>query len=89
MEYADAILAPHIKHREGFEFVAVSAMNDAIQDGIVLLEMSFDIRLAEFYPNGVTELCTFIEALVERVSGAGGSASGAWDFHVDVLTIQS
>ena len=66
MAYADAVLASHIKHREGFEFVAVSAMNDAIQDGAVMLEMSFDIRLAEFYPNGLTELCTFIEALVER-----------------------
>ncbi len=66
MEYADAVLAPHIKHREGFEFVAVSAMDDAIQDGVVMLEMSFDIRLAEFYPNGVTELCAFVEALVER-----------------------
>ena len=66
MEYADAVLAPHIKHREGFEFVGVSAMKDAIQDGVVMLEMSFDIRLAEFYPDGLTELCTFIEALVER-----------------------
>ena len=66
MEYADAVLAPHIKHREGFEFVAVSAMSDAIQDGVVMLEMSFDIRLAEFYPNGLTELRAFIEALVEQ-----------------------
>ena len=66
MAYADAVLAPHIKHREGFEFVAVAAMDDAVQDGVVLLEMSFDIRLAEFYPNGITELCAFIEALVER-----------------------
>lgn len=66
MEYADAVLAPHIKHREGFEFVAASAMDDAIQDGVVMLEMSFDIRLAEFYPNGLTEFCAFIEALVER-----------------------
>ena len=66
MAYADAVLAPHIKHREGFEFVAVSAMNDAVQDGVVMLEMSFDIRLAEFYPNGLRELCTFVEALVER-----------------------
>lgn len=66
MAYADAVLAPHIKHREGFEFVAVSAMDDAIQDGVVMLEMSFDIRLAEFYPNGITELCAFIEGLVER-----------------------
>ena len=66
MEYADAALAPHIKHWEGFEFVAASAMDDAIQDGVVMLEMSFDIRLAEFYPNGIMELCAFIEVLVER-----------------------
>ncbi len=66
MEYADAVLASHIKHREGFEFVSVSAMNDAIEDGVVMLEMSFDIRLAEFYPNGLTELRTFVETLVER-----------------------
>ena len=66
MAYADAVLAPHIKHREGFEFVAVSAMDDAVRDGVVMLEMSFDIRLAEFYPNGIKELCAFIEALVER-----------------------
>ena len=66
MAYADAVLAPHIKHREGFEFVAVAAMDDAIQDGVVLLEMSFDIRLAEFYPNGLVGLWAFIERLVER-----------------------
>ena len=66
MAYADAILAPHIKHREGFEFVAVSAMDDAVQDGVVLLEMSFDIRLAEFYPDGLAGLWAFIEKLVER-----------------------
>ena len=66
MEYADAVLAPHIKHREGFEFVAVAAMDNAVQDGVVMLEMSFDIRLAEFYPHGIKELCAFIEALVKR-----------------------
>ena len=66
MTYADAILAPHIKHRQGFEFVAVSAMDDAVQDGVVLLEMSFDIRLAEFYPDGLAGLWAFIEKLVER-----------------------
>ena len=69
MEYADAVLASPIKHREGFEFVGVSAMNDAIEDGVVMLEMSFDIRLADFYPDGVTGLCAFIETLVERYRG--------------------
>ena len=69
MEYADAVLASPIKHREGFEFVGVSAMNDAIEDGVVMLEMSFDIRLADFYPDGVTGLCAFIETLVARYRG--------------------
>ena len=45
MAYADAVLTSPIKHREGFEFVGVSAMDDAVQDGVVMLEMSFDIRL--------------------------------------------
>ena len=66
MEYADAVLAPHIKHRRGFEFVAGLAMDDAVQDGVVILEMSFDIRLTEFYSNGLVELWAFIERLVER-----------------------
>ena len=66
MAYADAVLAAPIKHREGFEFVGVSAMDDAVRDGVVMLEMSFDIRLAEFYPDGVAGLCAFIETLVER-----------------------
>lgn len=64
--YIDEALAPHLEHRQGFEFVAVSAMNDAVQDGVVILEMSFDIRLVKFYPDGLTELRAFIEALVER-----------------------
>ena len=66
MEYIDAVLAPHLDHREGFEFIAASALNDAVQDGVVILEMSFDIRLLKFYPGGLTELRSFIEALVEQ-----------------------
>ena len=66
MEYIDAALDPHLNHRQGFEFIAVSAMNDAVQDGVVILEMSFDIRLVKFYPDGLAELRSFIEMLVER-----------------------
>lgn len=66
MEYIDTVLAPHLDHRQGFEFIAASALNDAVQDGVVMLEMSFDIRLLKFYADGLTELRTFIEALVER-----------------------
>lgn len=69
MAYADAVLTAPIKHRQGFEFVGMSAMDDAVRDGVVMLEMSFDIRLAEFYPDGVAGLCAFIETLVERYWG--------------------
>ena len=64
--YIDEVLAPYLDHREGFEFIAASALNDAVQDGVVILEMSFDIRLLKFYSGGLTELRSFIEALVER-----------------------
>ena len=66
MEYIDTVLAPHLEHRQGFEFIAASAIEDAVQDGVVLLEMSFDIRLLKFYPGGLTELRSFIEMLVEQ-----------------------
>ena len=66
MEYIDTVLAPYLDHRKGFEFIAASAIDDAIQDGVVILEMSFDIRLLKFYPDGLTELRSFIEALVEQ-----------------------
>ena len=65
-EYIDETLAPHLDHRQGFEFIAASALNDAIQDGVVILEMSFDIRLVKFYPRGLIELRLSIEMLVER-----------------------
>ena len=64
--YIDETLAPHFEHRQGFEFIAGSAMDDAVQDGVVILEMSFDIRLVKFYPEGLTELRSSIDALVER-----------------------
>ena len=67
--YIDEVLAPHLEHRQGFERVAVSAMDDAVQDGVVVLEMSFDIRLVKFYPDGLTELPSFLDGLVERYRG--------------------
>ncbi len=66
MEYIDTVLAPHLEHRQGFEFIAASAIDDAVQDGVGILEMSFDIRLVKFYPGGLTEVRAFIEALVDR-----------------------
>ena len=45
----------------------MAAMDDAVQDGVVMLEMSFDIRLAEFLSQWINgNFAGFIEALVER-----------------------
>ncbi len=65
MEYMNVVLAPHLEHRKGYEFVAVSAIEDAVQDGVVHLEMSFDIRLVKFYQDGLKGLHTFIDSLVK------------------------
>ena len=64
--YIDDALAPHLEHRQGFEFVVVSAMGDAVQDGVVMLEMSFDIRLVKFYSDGLAELRAFIAGIVNQ-----------------------
>ena len=65
LAYAGEFLHPHIRCRNGFEFAATSAVRDAIRDGVVIFEMSFDIRTAEFYSDGLTGLCVFIENLVD------------------------
>ena len=66
MEYVITVLAPLQKSLEGFEFVSSSGVNDAIQDGVVELEMSFDIMMTRFYPNGLAGVKTYIEDLVKR-----------------------
>ena len=65
MAYVINVLAPLQKSREGFEFVSTSGVKDAIEDGVVHLEMSFDIMMTRFYPDGLTEVKMFIEALVD------------------------
>lgn len=66
LTYVGTALLPHIRNQNGFEFIADSAVNDAILDGVVVLEMSFDIRIAEYYPNGLDAFYAYIQALVEK-----------------------
>ncbi len=66
LTYVGNTLIPHIRSQEGFEFVADSALNDAIQDGVVTLEISFDIRIAEFYHDGLQSLYAYIKNLAEK-----------------------
>ena len=65
-EYIGAVLSHHIITPESFKFVASSGVRDAIQDGVVMLEMSFDIRMAEYYPDELVEVRVFLEALAEQ-----------------------
>lgn len=64
--YAADVLDPHLRSRETVEYVAESAVRDAIGDGVVALEMSFDIRRAAFYVDGLAGVERYIRALVER-----------------------
>ena len=66
MAYVNEILSHHIITPESFKFVAFSGVRDAIQDGVVVLEMSFDIRMAEYYPDALVGVRVFLEALVEQ-----------------------
>ena len=66
MAYVNEILSHHIITAESFKFVASSGVRDAIQDGVVVLEMSFDIRMAEYYPDALVGVRVFLEALAEQ-----------------------
>ena len=66
MEYINEVLSHHIITPESFKFVASSGVRDAIQDGVVMLEMSFDIRMAEYYPDELVGVWVFFEALAEQ-----------------------
>lgn len=68
LRYVGDVLIPHIRNKEGYEFVADSALNDAIFDGVVILEISFDIRIAEFYSDGLQPFYTYIKNLVDKYS---------------------
>ena len=66
MAYVNTVLSDHIISSDSFKFVASSGIRDAIQDGVVMLEMSFDIRMAEYYPDELIGVQVFLEALVEQ-----------------------
>ena len=57
---------PHLGTREIIEFVVESAVRDAIGDGVVVLEMSFDIRRTAFYADGLAGVRRHLKALAAR-----------------------
>jgi len=67
--YLHDILYPHILNRDGFEFTAESAIDDAVHDGVAILEMSLDVRFIEMYADGLRGFLDFVGRLVARSPG--------------------
>ncbi|MCY4409304.1 MAG: hypothetical protein OXC27_02480 [Caldilineaceae bacterium] len=64
--YAMDVLDPHLRNRETIEFVVDAAVRDAIEDGVVVLEMSIDVRRAAYYTDGLAGVVRHIGALAAR-----------------------
>ena len=65
-DYACRALAPHISSRAAFEFTSEAAMDDARGDGVRYMEMSFDIRTADHFEDGVSGFVSAIGNLKMR-----------------------
>jgi adenosine deaminase len=62
--YTRTFLYPYINSREGFEFTSRSALRDAIEDGVTVLEMSIDVRFISFFGSSSDSFFVFINDLV-------------------------
>jgi len=65
-DYAEQILYPYIYSREGFEFTADSALQDAIEDGVVVLEISLDSKFINMFPIGEIGFISFLSRLKRK-----------------------
>jgi adenosine deaminase len=65
ISYTRASLYPYIDSRVGFEFTSRSAIRDAIEDGVTILEMSIDVRFISFFGTSPDPFFIFIHDLVE------------------------
>ena len=61
--YTKQVLYPYIRSCEGFEFTAESAILDAIDDGVVILDISFSVNFASFYPDKERGFMSFLKSL--------------------------
>ena len=65
IRYAHDVLYPHTDTLPGFQFTARSAIQDAIADGVIILEMSLDVRFISLFEKGLDDYLGFIADLVE------------------------
>jgi adenosine deaminase len=66
IKYAHEILYPHTNTLSGFQFTAHSAIQDAIADGVTILEMSLDVRFISLFEIGLDSFFSFVADLVKR-----------------------
>ena len=65
-EFLRAAIDPHVGTVEGAELAAGVAIADAVDDGVSVFEMSFDIWPAPLYPDGLPGFLRFVRSLVEQ-----------------------
>lgn len=65
-EYLRQAIDPHVGNIQGAELAAAVAVADAIDDGVSVFEMSFDIWPAPHYPDGLDGYVRFLRSLVEK-----------------------
>ena len=65
-EFVMSAVNPDFNTREGAELVATAAVADAIDDGVSILEMSFDVLTAPHYPDGLHGFLGCLRSLVEQ-----------------------
>jgi adenosine deaminase len=63
--FAHQELYPHTDTLAGFRFTAQSALQDAREDGVTVLEMSLDVRFISLFQNDPDDFFAFIADLVD------------------------
>ena len=66
IRYSNEVLYPHTVSFAGFQFTAESAIQDAIEDGVIRLEMSMDVRFMTVFEPSSDVYFTFVSKLVNR-----------------------
>jgi len=65
IKYAHEVLYPDTDTLGGFQFTAQSAIQDAIRDSVIILEMSLDMRFISLFEKGIDDFFRFVSGLVE------------------------
>ena len=66
LDYAAIAVDPYLNNRKAFEFTARAALDHACSNGIVHLEVSFDIRAMLHFRDGLQGLSAFVSSLVAQ-----------------------